>query len=175
MGIEYDGTACALSAHACRTVDSARSSVSDRYDGHPLGGHPRHSSGRTPSNYFVGLVQGIAWALVHSNGFLQLHIAVGITLWILSILLIVWAVRLRGRGRIVAAVLAWFGLTGAGFNGGSFLNEGGMNISSFLMSVGMALAAFCYVWIWGRPHTSRDPDTSRDPHTSRDPDTSRDQ
>lgn len=50
---------------------------------------------------------------------------------------------------MVAAILAWVGLTGAAFNGGSFLDEGGMNISSFLMSVGMALTACSYVWAWG--------------------------
>ncbi|MHB1629344.1 MAG: hypothetical protein ACYCVB_13380 [Bacilli bacterium] len=110
---------------------------------------PATHTGAHPNNYFAGLVQGITWALLHANGFLQLHIAVGMALWILSLLLVVWAIRLRDREWIIATLLAWVGLTGASFNGGSFLIEGGMNISSFLMSVGMALAVGSYVWSWG--------------------------
>lgn len=105
--------------------------------------------GAHPKNYFAGLVQGIAWALVHANGFLQLHIVLGIVLWVMSIILVTWVIRLRSRGLVIATILAWIGLTGAGFNGGSFLIEGGLSISSFLMSVGMALCACSYVWAWG--------------------------
>ncbi|KLU61008.1 hypothetical protein CEB3_c25780 [Peptococcaceae bacterium CEB3] len=110
---------------------------------------PSSHPGAHPVNYFAGLVQGIVWALLHENFFLQLHITVGIVLWLLSLLLIVWAIRIRARGLILTAIVAWVGLTGAGFNGGSFLNEGGMAISSFLMAVGMALAACSYGWAWG--------------------------
>lgn len=97
-------------------------------------------------NYFVGLLQGIPWALVHGNLFLQLHIAVGLVLWVFSTLLVIAAIRGHRDGMLrTITIMGWVGVTGAGFNGGSFLNYG-HNISSFLMSVGFLLAATSYVW-----------------------------
>ncbi|RIV29235.1 hypothetical protein D2Q93_01300 [Alicyclobacillaceae bacterium I2511] len=110
---------------------------------------PAIHPGAHPANYFAGLAQGIVWALVYGNAFLQLHIAVGIVLWLLSLLLIAWAILIRARVLILAAILAWMGLTSAAFNGGSFLNEGGMAFNSLLMAVGMVLAACSYGWAWG--------------------------
>ncbi len=113
------------------------------------GTHP----GAHAANYFVGLLQGIPWALVHGTLILQLHIAVGLVLWVFSTLLVIAALRGPHGGTVrTLTIMGWIGVTGAGFNGGSFLNYG-HNISSFLMSVGFVLAATCYVW--GLSHCGR--------------------
>ena len=106
------------------------------------GTHP----GAQAAHYFVGLLQGIPWALVHGTLILQLHIAVGLILWVFSTLLGIAALRGHHDGTVrTLTIMGWIGVTGAGFNGGSFLNYS-HNISSFLMSVGFVLAATCYVW-----------------------------
>lgn len=91
-------------------------------------------------------------ALVHGNLFLQLHIAVGLVLWVFATLLVIAAIRGHDGTFMTATMIGWVGITGAGFNGGSFLNYG-LNVSSFLMSVGFALAATSYVW--GLVHSVR--------------------
>ncbi len=114
---------------------------------------PETHPGSNAPDYFLGLLQGIPWALVHGPLMLQLHIAVGLGLWVFSTLVAILAVRGRhGCTLRTVAVLGWIGVTGAGFNGGSFLNYG-HDISSFLMSLGFILAATCYVW--GLAHCMR--------------------
>ncbi len=68
------------------------------------------------SNYFQGVVQGVAWALVHAPLGLLVHAIVGLLLF----------------------------LTSLSFNGASFMNYGGHNFSSLLMSIGFLLAAVAY-------------------------------
>ena len=50
---------------------------------------------------------------------------------------------------VLLSVVAWVGVTSAGFNGGSFLNYR-HNFSSFLMTVGWVLACACYALAWDR-------------------------
>ncbi|MDP9729583.1 hypothetical protein FY534_07640 [Alicyclobacillus sp. TC] len=104
---------------------------------------PNSHPGVQASNYFVGLWEGIGWATAHTTWSLQLHIVVGFILWILSLVLIIWAIRLGRRKFILLMTLSWVGITGAGFNGGSFLNYG-HNFSSFLMTIGFTLASASY-------------------------------
>lgn len=113
---------------------------------------PRTHPGTHAVNYFVGLLQGISWALVHGNLFLQLHLAVGLVLWVFSTLLVIAALRGLEGTFMAAATIGWVGITGAGFNGGSFLNYG-LTVSSLLMTVGFVLAATGYVW--GLAHSVR--------------------
>lgn len=110
---------------------------------------PSVHPGAYAANYFVGLLQGIPWALGHSNLFLQLHISIGLALWLMAMMLVIGAVRLHDGASIGVTITGWMGISGAGFNGGSFLNYG-HSVSSLLMAVGFALAAACYVWGWGR-------------------------
>lgn len=101
--------------------------------------------GARAANYFFGLLQGIPWALVHGNLLLQLHIAVGLVLWVFTTLLVIAAIRGHEGTFMTATIIGWVSITGAGFNGGSFLNYG-HNVSSLLMTAGFVLAATCYVW-----------------------------
>ncbi len=113
---------------------------------------PRVHPGSHSPHYFAGLGQGLVWALLHANLLLRLHIILGILIWLLATHLLFSARRDRTWGITLALILAWIGITGAGFNGGSFLNYG-RNMSSLLMSVGFALAVVCYVWAWGHTLT----------------------
>jgi hypothetical protein len=55
---------------------------------------------------------------------------------VLALVLVVLAVRARRRAWVVAALIGAFGVIGAGFNGGSLLNDG-HDFSSLLMSIGV--------------------------------------
>ena len=100
--------------------------------------------GTSASNYFVGVAQGVAWALGHNEWSLQLHVVLGLLLFLASLLLIGCAIAARRRAWITISVIGWIGIMGAGFNGASFLNYG-HNFSSLLMSVGFFLAMIAYV------------------------------
>ncbi|MCL8209357.1 MAG: hypothetical protein K6V97_15005 [Actinomycetia bacterium] len=109
---------------------------------------PSTHPGAHAARYFQGLWQGIPWALVHTNVLLQGHIVVSLILWLGAVGLMASAWGTRDRGLEIAAVAGWVGITGAGFNGGSFLNYG-HEVSSLLMAAGFALAVGSYVWAWG--------------------------
>ena len=107
---------------------------------------PAAHPGANASNYFAGALAGIAWGLLHASALLQLHVFLGAVIWLLAIWVVVRVWRLGARSVVWAAVLGWTGLTGAGFNGASFINYG-HNLSSFLMAAAMLLAAVSYVWL----------------------------
>ncbi len=109
---------------------------------------PRTHPGAQASNYFYGIWRGILWATTDANGFLKVHILLGILLWFMAIGLIPVAIRLQDRPVLVLTVIGWIAMTGAGFNGASFLNYG-LSLSSFLMAIGFIIAAVCYGWSWG--------------------------
>ena len=56
---------------------------------------------------------------------------------------LVQAIRIRGRGIVISAVVGFIGVLGAGFNGGSFLNYH-EDFSSMLMATGFAIAVAAY-------------------------------
>jgi hypothetical protein len=62
---------------------------------------------------------------------------------VLALVLVVLAVRARRRAWVVAALIGAFGVIGAGFNGGSLLNDG-HDFSSLLMSIGFTIAVATY-------------------------------
>jgi hypothetical protein len=96
------------------------------------------------SNYFQGVVQGVAWALVHAPLGLLVHAIVGLLLFLTSLILIGFAIASRRRAWIIVSVIGLIGIMAAGFNGASFMNYGGHNFSSLLMSIGFLLAAVAY-------------------------------
>jgi hypothetical protein len=104
---------------------------------------PSVHPGAGTSNYFLGVVQGVVWALGHGNWALVVHVALGLLLALASFLLIVLAVVSRKRAWILLSLTGWIGVLAAGFNGASFLNYGN-NFSSLLMSVGFLLATISY-------------------------------
>lgn len=95
-------------------------------------------------NYFVGVAQGVAWALAHSALALKLHVIVGLLLFLAALALLALAIAVQRRAWIIAAVFGLIGIMGAGFNGASFMNYG-HDFSSLIMSIGFLLAATSYV------------------------------
>lgn len=104
---------------------------------------PAVHPGANLSNYFLGVVQGVGWALVYSPLALIIHVVLGLLLALASFILIGFAIASRRWGWITISMLGWIGIVGAGFNGASFLNYG-HNISSLLMSAGFTLATISY-------------------------------
>jgi hypothetical protein len=103
---------------------------------------PAHP-GVVASNYFVGVVQGVAWALVSSPLALLLHVIVGLLLFLASLILVGLAIASRSRAWIITSLLGLIGIMGAGFNGASFLNYG-HDFSSLIMSISFLLAVISY-------------------------------
>ena len=107
-------------------------------------GLPLHHPGSQAPEYFSGLVRGIAWALDRGTLLLQLHVALGLLLVVLASALFALLLA-RGPHRLrLYAGTGWIGITGAMFNGGSFINYG-HDFSSMLMATGFAIGAASYV------------------------------
>ncbi len=104
---------------------------------------PSVHPGTGASNFFLGGVQGIVWALGHGTWAIVVHVALGLLLVFASFLLIGLSLASRQRAWILLSLTGWIGVVGAGFNGASFLNYG-HDISSLLMSVGFLLATISY-------------------------------
>lgn len=105
---------------------------------------PAAHPGAQAANYFQGVVQGVLWTLTSGPLTLLLHSAVGLALFLASIILIILAIVARRAGWIILAIIGFIGVVGAGFNGAAFLNYG-HDFSSLLMSVGFLLASIVYV------------------------------
>lgn len=105
---------------------------------------PASHPGANAANYFVGVVQGGVWALGTSDAALQLHILVGLLLFLGAILLLAAAIQRRQALWVWVASLGLVGIMAAGFNGASFLNYG-HDFSSMLMSGGFVLALCAYM------------------------------
>jgi hypothetical protein len=105
---------------------------------------PASHPGANASNYFAGVVQGDAWALVTNDWSVQLHVIGGILIFVGAILLLVAAILRREALWIWVASLGLVGVMAAGFNGASFLNYG-HNFSSLLMSAGFVVALCAYM------------------------------
>ena len=100
--------------------------------------------GANAPEYFSGVVQGVAWALLHAPLWLQLHAIVGLLLFIASLLLIGFAIAARRRTWIILSIIGLVGIMAGGFNGASFMNYG-HDFSSLLMSLGFLLSTIPYV------------------------------
>ena len=104
---------------------------------------PAVHPGANAPEYFSGVVQGVALALLHAPLWLLVHAIVGLLLFLATLILIGFAIAARRRAWIIISVLGFFGIVAAGFNGASFMNYG-QNFSSLLMSIGFLLAAIPY-------------------------------
>lgn len=105
---------------------------------------PAVHPGSNASEYFSGVVVGVAWALLHAPLWLQIHAIVGLLLFTASLLLIGFAIAARRRAWIILSIIGLFGIMAGGFNGASFMNYG-HDFSSLLMSLGFLLSAIPYV------------------------------
>ncbi len=105
---------------------------------------PAVHPGASASNYFIGVVQGVIWALGNATLYLLLHVIFGLLLFLASIVLLVVSIAARRRAWIITSILGLLGIMAAGFNGASFMNYG-QNLSSLLMSLGFLLAVIPYV------------------------------
>jgi hypothetical protein len=103
---------------------------------------PAQHPGAHPANYFSGSFHSVVWAIGSGAISLAVHGAFGLALILFTIAVAVRAVRLRTGWVAVSSVLAALLAIGAGFNGASFLDFGGKNISSLLMAF-LALGALC--------------------------------
>ncbi len=103
---------------------------------------PKHHPGSHPANYVTGSFHSIAWALGHGAPALALHASLGLALMVVTAVIAVRAVRSGPRWVSVACVLGFLFVVGAAFNGASFLDFAGQNISSLIMAL-LALAALC--------------------------------
>ena len=103
---------------------------------------PPHPGERAPE-YFSGVVQAVAWALVHAPFFLLLHASVGLLLFLGTLLILGFAIASRRRAWIISSIFGLLGIMAAGFNGASFMNYG-EPFSSLFMSIGFLLAVIPY-------------------------------
>jgi len=105
---------------------------------------PSSHPGANAPEYFSGVVQGVAWSLVHAPLFLLLHAVVGLVLFFGALVILGLAIASRRRAWIISSIFGLLGIVLAGFNGASFLNYG-LNFSSLLMSIGFLVAVFPYM------------------------------
>ena len=104
---------------------------------------PAVHPGANAPEYFSGVVQGVAWALLHAPLWLLVHTIVGLLLFIAALVLIGFAIATRRKAWIIVSVVGLLGIMLGGFNGASFMNYG-HDFSSLLMSIGFLLAAIPY-------------------------------
>jgi hypothetical protein len=114
---------------------------------------PTNHPGANPPEYFSGVVQSVAWAILHGHVLLIIHASLGLLLVLNALGLLIAAIRTRSRDLITITSFGLFGILGAGFNGGSFLNYH-QDFSSMLMASLFAIAVVSYavgIFVAGRP------------------------
>jgi hypothetical protein len=108
---------------------------------------PKQHSGANPSNYFSGSYHSVMWAISSSFPALVIHSVLGLLLVVMAISVAVHASLVHQRRVTTIAVLGGLFVSGAAFNGASFLDFAGKNISSLLMALLALGALVCYVLI----------------------------
>jgi len=127
---------------------------------------PKDHPGANPPEYFSGVVVNVAWALLHGPFWLVLHASLGLLLLAGAVVILVQAIRSRTRRQIVTASFGLFGVLGAGFNGGSYLNYH-EDFSSMLMAGGFAIAVVsCAIALNMAGNAEADPAAERTPSGS---------
>jgi hypothetical protein len=104
---------------------------------------PTDHPGSNPPEYFSGVAQSVTWAILNGHILLAIHAGFGLVIVLAALGTLVQAIRIRGRGIVISAVVGFIGVLGAGFNGGSFLNYH-EDFSSMLMATGFAIAVAAY-------------------------------
>jgi hypothetical protein len=105
---------------------------------------PSRHPGASAGNYFSGIVSGIGWLIPDGPVWAAAHAAFGLALVVAAYAAIALARGQRSRVYLVTAVLGALAITGAAFNGASFLNYG-QAFSSMIMAGLWALALGCYL------------------------------
>src|SRR6202521_119478 len=82
---------------------------------------PKNHPGSNPPEYFSGVVQSVAWAILHGHILLILHAAFGLVLVFASVGTLVQAIQTRNRGVIISAGFGAFGVIAACFHCGRYL------------------------------------------------------
>jgi hypothetical protein len=106
---------------------------------------PDQHPGAHAENYLSGVFRSVVWAIGHGGVSLAVHAVLGLALVLMALSVIVRAVALGDRRIAVTSVLGALLVIGAGFNGASFLAEGGKAISSLLMALLAFGAICCYI------------------------------
>jgi hypothetical protein len=104
---------------------------------------PPHPGSSAPE-YFSGVAQAVAWALVHAPPFLLVHASVGLLLFLGALVILGLAIASRRRAWIISSIVGLLGIVLAGFNGASFMNYG-EPFSSLFMSMGFLMAVISYM------------------------------
>lgn len=104
---------------------------------------PTDHPGSNAPEYFSGVAQSVAWAILHGHILLVLHAVFGLLLVVAALLTLVTGIQTRRRGIALSSVFGFIGILGAGFNGGSFLNYH-EDFSSMIMATGFAIAVVAY-------------------------------
>src|SRR5260370_10635074 len=104
---------------------------------------PTDHPGSNAPEYFSGVAQSVTWAILHGNILLAIHGGFGLVLVVAAIGTLVQAIANRRRAILVAAIVGFIGVLGAGFNGGCFLNYH-QDFSSMIMAIGFAIAVVPY-------------------------------
>lgn len=105
---------------------------------------PSRHPGANAGNYLSGIASGIGWLIPDGPAWAAAHAAFGLALVVAAYAAIVLARGQRSRVYLVTAVLGALAITGAAFNGASFLNYG-QAFSSMIMAGLWALALGCYL------------------------------
>jgi hypothetical protein len=105
---------------------------------------PSHHPGTRAGNYFSGVASGIGWLIPDGPAWAGAHAAFGLALVVAAYAAIALARGQRSRVYLVTAILGALAITGAAFNGASFLNYG-QAFSSMIMAGLWALALGCYL------------------------------
>jgi hypothetical protein len=105
---------------------------------------PGHHPGAGAGNYFSGIAAGLGWLIPSGPAWAAAHAAFGLALIVAAFAAIALARGQDQRIYLVTAVLGALAITGAAFNGASFLNYAHA-VSSMLMAGLWALALACYV------------------------------
>lgn len=114
---------------------------------------PTNHPGANAPEYFSGVAQSVTWAILHGHILLIIHASLGLLLVLNALGLLIASIRARARDLIWITSFGLFGVLGAGFNGGSFLNYN-QDFSSMLMAAFFAIAVVAYavgLFVTGRP------------------------
>lgn len=105
---------------------------------------PDRHPGAQPANYFADSASTIGWAIPSGGAWLAAHVSLGLALIVGGLAVIILAARSRSRIAVGTAVLAAAAVTGAAFNGASFLDFN-QDYSSMIMAALFAVALASYV------------------------------
>ncbi len=106
--------------------------------------HPGTQGASPFSENLPQTVQGLGWALAHGELALRVHVALGLLLGLTALSLLGLAIAARRRAWVVASLVGFLAIVGAGVNGVAFLNAGGHAFNSLAMSVNFLLALVAY-------------------------------